>query len=155
MKDIELSVQIGNLQLKNPVMPASGTFGLEMEELFDFNKLGALVPKSITKHPRGGNDTPRVCEVQVGKINSIGIQSKGIDYFENNIIPFYTRYDAPLIASISADSTDEFAEMAEILSKYSTVSALELNISCPNLKGNGKAFGMDANISYELVQKVR
>lgn len=155
MKQYDLSVQIGDLLLKNPIMPASGTFGVEMAELFDFNKLGALVPKSVTKYPRGGNDTPRVCEVQGGMINSIGIQSKGLDYYMKNIIPTYTDFDVPFIASISADSTDEFAEMAEMLSSNSTVAALELNISCPNLKGDGKAFGMDADISYELVQKVR
>src|SRR5690625_5446513 len=118
-------------------MPASGAFGHEMESLFDFNLLGAVVPKSITKYPRGGNDTPRVCEVNGGMMNSIGIQSKGIHYYLDHIIPAYQKYDTPLIASISADSIDEYAEMSEIISKEPGVSAIELNISCPNLKGDG------------------
>lgn len=155
MNRFNLTVQIGKLQLKNPVMPASGAFGHEMQDLIDFNQLGAVVPKSITKYPRGGNETPRVCEVNGGMINSIGIQSKGLTHYLNNIIPAYKDFDTPLIASISADSVDEFAEMSEIIGRTKGVSAIELNISCPNLKDDGQAFGMDANISYELVKKVK
>ncbi len=150
-----LTVRIGNLLLKNPVMPASGAFGAEMEEIIDFNKLGAVVPKSITKYPRGGNATPRVCEVNAGMINSIGIQSKGLVYYLEHTIPAYKHYDTPLIASISADSVDEYAEMSEIIGNDRGVAAIELNISCPNLKGDGKAFGMDAEISHELVKLVK
>ncbi|MEI3607931.1 dihydroorotate dehydrogenase [Pseudogracilibacillus sp. SE30717A] len=155
MKKPSLSVQIGKLNLTNPIMPASGAFGAEMEGLFDFDKLGAVVPKSITKYPRGGNTTPRVCEVNGGMINSIGIQSKGLDYYLEHIIPAYKDYETPLIASISADSIDEYAEMSEIIGNETGVSGIELNISCPNLKGDGKAFGMDAAISHELVKKVK
>ena len=155
MNRFNLTVQIGKLQLKNPVMPASGAFGHEMENIFNFNHLGAVVPKSITKYPRGGNETPRVCEVNGGMINSIGIQSKGLTYYLNNIIPAYKHYDTPLIASISADSIDEFAEVAEIIGKEKGISAIELNISCPNLKDDGQAFGMDAETSHELVKKVK
>lgn len=152
---LNLTVKFGKLQLKNPVMPASGAFGHEMENIFNFNHLGAVVPKSITKYPRGGNETPRVCEVNGGMINSIGIQSKGLTYYLNNIIPAYKHYDTPLIASISADSIDEFAEVAEIIGKEKGISAIELNISCPNLKDDGQAFGMDAETSHELVKKVK
>lgn len=155
MSKLNLAVQIGKIKLKNPIMPASGAFGSEMESLFDFNKLGAVVPKSITKYPRGGNATPRVCEVNAGMINSIGIQSKGLPYYLEHILPAYEKYETPLIASISADSVDEYAEMSEIIGKAKGVSGIELNISCPNLKGDGQAFGMDANISYELVKKVK
>src|SRR5690625_3861743 len=155
MNEPSLAIQIGSLQLKNPVMPASGAFGFEMEHILDFNQLGAVVPKSITKYPRGGNATPRVCEVNAGMINSIGIQSKGLAYYLEHIIPAYKDYDAPLIASISADSVDEFAEMSEIIGNEPGVSGLELNISCPNLKGNGEVFGMDADISYELIKQAR
>ena len=155
MKKPNLAVRIGNLKLKNPIMPASGAFGHEMETIIDFNKLGAVVPKSITKYPRGGNPTPRVCEVNAGMINSIGIQSKGLEYYLKHIIPAYEKYDTPLIASISADSIDEFAEMSEIIGNTPGVSAIELNISCPNLKDDGKAFGMDADISHALVKKVK
>jgi dihydroorotate dehydrogenase (NAD+) catalytic subunit len=155
MEKLNLGVKIGDLLLKNPIMPASGAFGEEMENLLDFNQLGAFVPKSITKYPRGGNLTPRVCETSAGMINSIGIQSKGIQYYLEHTIPYYRKYRTPLISSISGDSIDEYAEMAEIIGQQEGVSALELNISCPNLKGNGKAFGMDANLSYQLVKKVK
>lgn len=155
MAKSDLAVKIGSLTLKNPIMPASGAFGFEMEKLFDFNQLGAVVPKSITKYPRGGNATPRVCEVNGGMLNSIGIQSKGLPYYLEHIIPAYEKYETPLIASISADSVDEFAEMSEVIGNTKGVSGIELNISCPNLKGDGQAFGMDANLSYEVVKKVK
>ncbi|USG67619.1 dihydroorotate dehydrogenase [Brevibacillus ruminantium] len=153
--ELDLTVSIGGLTLQNPIMPASGAFGEDMEKVVDFNRLGAVVPKSITKEPRKGNATPRVCETVGGMINSIGIQSKGIAYYLENIVPYYGRYDIPLISSISADSVEEFAEMSEILASRVEVSALELNISCPNLKGNGLAFGMDPEITYRLLQTVR
>lgn len=152
---LSLEVQIGSLHLKNPIMPASGTFGEELEHVIDFSKLGAIVPKSITMNPRKGNDTPRVCEVPAGIINSIGIESKGIHYYLENTIPFYKMYDVPLISSLSADSIDEFVELAEILGRSPEISGLELNISCPNLKGNGHAFGMDPEVTYKLVSRVR
>lgn len=155
MENLKLDVTIGDLHLKNPIMPASGAFGFEMESLFDFNKLGAIVPKSITKYPRGGNATPRVCEVTGGMINSIGIQSKGLSYYLDNILPEYEKYDTPVIASISADSVDEFAEMSEVIGNHAGVSGLELNISCPNLEGDGKSFGMDAELSYQLIKKAK
>lgn len=149
------SVQIGSLTLANPVMPASGAFGPEMHEVMDFNELGALVPKSITKDPRPGNKTPRVCETSGGMINSIGIQSKGLPYYIEHVLPEYGTYRAPLISSISADSIEEFCEMSEILGSHKDVDAIELNISCPNLKGDGLAFGMDADVTYDLMKRVR
>lgn len=155
MDSLNLSVNIGNLLLKNPIMPASGTFGIEMDDVFDFNELGALVPKSITMYPRGGNKTPRVCEVDAGMINSIGIQSKGLEYYLKYTLPEYEKFHTPLISSISADSIEEFAEMTETIAAKNVVAAIELNISCPNLKGNGEAYGMDAEISHNLIKKVR
>jgi len=152
---LSLAIHIGSLKLQNPVMPASGAFGEEMDEVIDFNELAAIVPKSITKYPRKGNLTPRVCEVPAGMINSIGIQSKGIHYYLEKTIPYYRKYDVPLISSISADSIEEFAEMAERIGGTEGVAALELNISCPNLKGNGLAFGMDPEATYKLVAKVK
>lgn len=150
-----LEVSIGSLTLKNPIMPASGTFGEEMEKIIDFNQLGALLPKSITKEKRGGNPTPRICETVGGMINSIGIQSKGLDHYLRVTVPFYAKFTSPLISSISANSIDEFAEMSEKIAAVDTVAALELNISCPNLKNNGLAFGMDENATHLLVKKVR
>jgi dihydroorotate dehydrogenase (NAD+) catalytic subunit len=152
---VNMSVDIGGLVLKNPIMPASGAFGPEMDKAIDFNLLGAIVPKSITMQPRAGNATPRVCETPGGMINSIGIQSKGIKYYMENYVPYYAQYDSPLIPSLSADSIDEFAEIAEIVTKSEHVDAIELNISCPNLKGNGLAFGMSADLTFDLVKKVR
>jgi dihydroorotate dehydrogenase (NAD+) catalytic subunit len=154
-EELNLEVEIGSLRLQNPIMPASGAFGEEMDQVMDFNRIGAIVPKSITKYPRSGNLTPRVCEVPAGMINSIGIQSKGITYYLEKIIPYYQKYDVPLISSISADSIDEFTEMAEIIGNLKGVGALELNISCPNLKGNGLAFGMDPESTRALVRRVK
>lgn len=154
-KSKSLSVQIGSLTLKNPIMPASGAFGHEMEEALNFEELGALVPKSITKFPRGGNPTPRVCEVTSGMINSIGIQSKGLDVYLKETIPKYAKHDVPLIASISGDTVEEFVEMCEVIGNHPDVDAIELNISCPNLEHDGKAFGMDPKISYSLIKQVK
>ncbi|SFO90862.1 dihydroorotate dehydrogenase [Salibacterium halotolerans] len=151
----KMGISIGSLTLPNPVMPASGAFGPEMHEALDFNQIGAIVPKSITKHPQPGNDTPRVCETYAGMINSIGIQSKGLDAYLAKTIPEFSAYDVPLISSISAESIDEFVEMSDVLGNHPDIDALELNISCPNLKGDGHAFGMDADVTYELMQRVR
>lgn len=155
MSNINLEVTIGNMKMKNPIMPASGTFGHEMSSILDFNELGALVPKSITKFPRGGNKTPRVCEVNTGMINSIGIQSKGVEYYINELLPEYATFNSPLISSISGDSVEEFIEMTEIIANQKGVSAIELNISCPNLENDGQAFGMDAEVSYQLIKKAK
>lgn len=155
MSNLDLEVSIGSMTLKNPIMPASGTFGEEMSGILDFNQLGALLPKSITKEVRKGNPTPRICETVGGMINSIGIQSKGLEHYLNVTIPFYSQFSSPLISSISADSIDEFAEVSEKIAAMDAVAALELNISCPNLKNNGLAFGMDENITHELVKSVR
>lgn len=151
----DLSVRIGSLTLKNPVMPASGTFGPELASLLDINQLGAIVPKSITLSARGGNQTPRVCETDGGMINSIGIQSKGIEQYITHILPVYQDYDPPLIASISGESIEEFELLAARLDKQPGVAALELNISCPNLRDNGQAFGMSAETTDELLRTVR
>lgn len=150
-----LSVKIGSMFLKNPVMPASGTFGAEMDPFLDFNQLGALVPKSITKLPHEGNKSPRICEVEDGMINAIGIQSKGVEDYMARILPAYEKYDVPLIASISGESIEEFAELAERLTHHPRISAFELNISCPNLRHNGLAFGMDQEATYQLIRQTR
>lgn len=151
----DLTVKIGSLTLKNPIMPASGTFGPELAPLLDINRLGAIVPKSTTLSERGGNQTPRVCETDGGMINSIGIQSKGIDHYIANILPSYQDFEPPLIASISGESIEEFENLAKRLDRESSVAALELNISCPNLRDHGQAFGMSADTTYQLLGKVR
>lgn len=151
-----LEVTLGNLHLKNPLMPASGTFAEQMTNYIDVNQIGAIIPKSITKHRRTGNPTPRICETKAGgMINSIGIQSEGLTYFKKKTVPFYASFSTPFIASVSAESMEEFAEVCEELGEMGDVDAIELNISCPNLKNNGLAFGMDPSVTYELVTRVR
>lgn len=148
---VDLTTKIGTLELANPIMPASGTFSEDLATVFDLGQLGAHVTKTITREKRGGNPTPRVCEVRGSMLNSIGIPSKGVEAFKRNIIPFYNRYQTPLVVSISAGSTDEFAQICEEIS-VPGVAAIEVNISCPNIEEDGKAFAMRPS-STELVMK--
>ena len=104
-----LSVRVGELALRNPVMPASGCFAIEYGEALDFDRLGALVIKSVSPKSRAGNPTPRVTEAYSGMLNSIGIPSKGLEYYRREVLPPYTRFDTPVVVSISADTVDEFA----------------------------------------------
>lgn len=151
---LDLTTQIGSLTLKNPIMPASGTFSEELAQLFDLDGLGAHVTKTITREKRSGNPTPRVCEVRGSMLNSIGIPSKGLDAFKANVIPFYDRYTAPLIVSISAGSADEFASLCEDIS-VPGVAAIEVNISCPNIEEDGKAFAMRPSTTHAVMAKLR
>lgn len=151
---VNMSVNIGGLELANPVMPASGTFAEGMAQIFDLNRLGAIVTKTITDDLREGNPTPRIAEFKNSTLFSIGIPSKGGDYYINETVPFYRRYMPPLVASISADSIEEFGALAAKLS-VPGVRAIEANISCPNLKKNGLAFGMDADATYQVVRAMK
>ncbi|KPB00204.1 dihydroorotate dehydrogenase [Ahrensia marina] len=151
---LDLTTQIGTLTLKNPIMPASGTFSEDLAQVFDLDILGAHVTKTITREKRSGNPTPRVCEVRGSMLNSIGIPSKGLDAFKTNVIPFYKNYDAPLIVSISAGSADEFASLCEDIS-VPGVAAIEVNISCPNIEEDGKAFAMRPSTTEAVMRKLR
>jgi dihydroorotate dehydrogenase (NAD+) catalytic subunit len=151
---LDLTTQIGSLTLKNPIMPASGTFSEDLAQVFDLDILGAHVTKTITREKRSGNPTPRVCEVRGSMLNSIGIPSKGLDAFKANVIPFYENYDAPLIVSISAGSADEFASLCEDIS-VPGVAAIEVNISCPNIEEDGKAFAMRPSTTEAVMRKLR
>lgn len=151
----DLSIKIGKMLLKNPIMPASGTFGVELADFTDFNKFGALLPKSITLLPRQGNPPPRIAETPSGMLNAVGIQNEGIHHFVEEILPFYENYESPIIVSVSAHSTEEFLEMVRILEPYDSIDALELNISCPNLEVGGKSFGMDEEATYEIIKAIR
>lgn len=151
---VNLGVRIGDIQLANPVMPASGTFAPELGQVIDLNRLGALVTKSITRDFRSGNPTPRVAEAGPGMLNSIGIPSKGIDHFLNEVVPAYRRYSPPLVASISADTPESFAGLCRDLS-ITAIDAFEVNISCPNLKADGKAFAMHPDLTLEVMQEMR
>ena len=156
-KKPNLSVKIGNLDLKNPVMVASGTFGYaeEFKDLMDLKKLGAIVTKTITLRPRQGNLPPRTCETPAGMLNSIGLENPGIDEFIQKKLPFLRKLDIPVIVSIAAEtSPDEFTVLVEKLEKIPEVSAMELNISCPNLQKN-KLISQDAADTLSVVSALR
>ncbi len=139
---VDLATRIGRLALASPVMPASGTFGAELAEVFDLNRLGALVTKSVTPEPRRGNPTPRVAETGQGLLNSIGIPGKGLAAWLAYDLPVWRRFSAPLIVSLSAPTATAFAEAARALT-VPGVAAIEANISCPNLEEDGRAFAAD------------
>jgi dihydroorotate dehydrogenase (NAD+) catalytic subunit len=149
-----LTVRVGDLILRSPVMPASGCFAIEYHEALDLSRLGALVIKSVSPKCRAGNPTPRVAETASGMLNSIGIPSKGLRYYRNEVLPAYTRYDTPVVVSISAETADEFAAACEELS-LPEVAAIEANISCPNLEADGMAFAMSADSTYRVVSAIR
>lgn len=151
---VDLSTRIGALRLRNPIMPASGTFSEDLDGLFDLDLLGAHVTKTITAETRGGNPTPRVCEVQGSMLNSIGIPSKGVDYFLTHVVPFYARFNAPLVISISANTADDFARLCERVS-VAGVAAIEVNISCPNIEADGKAFAIRPATTHQVMTKLR
>ncbi|WP_372621356.1 dihydroorotate dehydrogenase [Falsiroseomonas sp.] len=139
---VDLTTRIGSLTLANPVMPASGTFGPELSQVFDLDALGALVTKSVTPEFRAGNPLPRLCETEAGVLNSIGIPGKGLDHFIAQAMPEWRRFRAPLVVSLSAPTVAAFAEAAERLAETPGVAAIEANISCPNLEEDGRAFAM-------------
>ena len=151
---VDLSVDIAGLTLKNPIMPASGTFSEELAEVFDLERLGAHVTKTITRDWRDGNPTPRVCEVGGSMLNSIGIPSKGVAPFLETVLPFYRRYETPLVVSISGSTADEFATLCAEVS-VDGVDAIEVNISCPNIEEDGKAFAIRPSSTYQVMQRLR
>ncbi|VVD96140.1 dihydroorotate dehydrogenase [Pandoraea terrigena] len=150
----DLSIRIGSLALRNPVMPASGCFALEYAEALDLTRLGALVIKSVSPATRAGNPTPRVAETASGMLNSIGIPSKGLDAYRRDVLPAYTRFDTPVVVSVSADTAESFGQACETLS-LPEVAAIEANISCPNLEADGMAFAMLPESTYKAVSAIR
>lgn len=151
---VDLSVNIGSLRLQNPVMPASGTFAEGLDRVIDFNRLGALVTKTITRELRAGNPLPRVVEQPDSMINSIGIPSKGLDHFIDETLPLYAPYSTPLVVSISAPTVEGFASLAEAVS-VPGVAAIEANISCPNIEEDGKAFAMSPDSAARVTAALR
>lgn len=150
----DLSVRIGALTLRNPVMPASGCFAVEYAEALDLDRLGALVIKSVSPATRAGNPTPRVAETASGMLNSIGIPSKGLDVYRRDVLPAYTRFDTPVVVSVSADTAESFGQACATLS-LPEVAAIEANISCPNLEADGMAFAMQPETTYKAVSAIR
>ena len=154
---VNLETKIGKIKLKNPVMAASGTFGIEYGELVDINKLGAYITKTITLNARIGNPPPRICETPSGMLNSIGLENKGLDDFIKNKIPKLKRLKIPLIVSIAGDDAAEFKELARALSRVKRIAALEINLSCPNVKHGKRNFliAQDEEATYEIIEVVR
>lgn len=152
-----MEVQIGELKLKNPVLPASGTYGYGREYLpfFTPDCLGAVVTKGVSLSPWPGNQSPRICETSGGMLNAIGLQNPGVHHFIEEALPFLRIYQTPVIVNIVGKKIEEYAEVAEILSEYPEVSGFELNISCPNVKEGGIAFGTDPSMAAKVTGEVR
>jgi len=152
-----LNVNIGNLQLKNPVMTASGTFGygIEFADFVDLTQIGGIFVKGTTIEHREGNPYPRMAETPAGMLNAVGLQNKGADYFANNIYPNIKDIDTHMIVNVSGSTVETYVECAEKIAALDKIPAIELNISCPNVKHGGMAFGVTCAGAAELVRAVR
>lgn len=152
-----LKVNIGDLSLKNPVMTASGTFGFgkEFSDFIDLSKLGGICVKGTTLHAREGNPYPRMAETPSGMLNAVGLQNKGVDYFKSNIYPDIKDLDTNIIVNVSGSTVEEYVECASRLVELDKIPAIELNISCPNVKEGGIAFGTCTGSASEVVRAVR
>ena len=153
----DLTVELAGLRLKNPVMPASGTFGYgeEYSPYMDLNRLGAIVTKGLSLRPKAGNPTPRIAETNGGMLNAIGLQNVGVDTFIKEKLPFLKGVRTPVIVNFFGNSLEEYGQAAERLSQIDGISAVELNISCPNVKQGGIVFGTDPRAAAEVVGLVR
>lgn len=153
----KLNIQIGNLNLKNPVMTASGTFGYgkEYSDFIDLGKLGGICVKGTTLHDRQGNAYPRMAETPSGMLNAVGLQNKGVDYFVSHIYPEIKDFETNIIVNVSGSTIEDYAECAARLSDLDKVPGIELNISCPNVKEGGMAFGTSACSAADVVKAVR
>ncbi len=156
MSNVDMKVDLNGLKLKNPITVASGTFGFgrEYADYVDLNDIGAISVKGLTLEPRQGNEGVRIAETPMGMINSVGLQNPGVEKFIKEEIPFLRQFDTKIIANINGNNIEEYCKMAEILS-YEDVDSLELNISCPNVKNGGLAFGTNPSVVKEVVSKVR
>lgn len=155
-KDINMKVNIAGITFKNPVTTASGTFGSGMEycEYVDLSRLGAVTTKGVSKVPWPGNPTPRIAETYGGMLNAIGLQNPGMEVFINRDLPFLRKYDTKIIVNVIGKTAEEYCEVAERLSSYD-VDMLEINISCPNVKEGGIAFGQDPHNVEKITSQVK
>jgi dihydroorotate dehydrogenase (NAD+) catalytic subunit len=153
----EMSVEIAGIRMKNPVMVASGTFGYgpEYADVVDLNRLGAIVVKGISLDPWEGNPTPRLVEVAGGLVNAIGLQNPGFDGFVSEYMPFLRQYDLPVIVNVWGRTAEEYAEVAARFDQVEGIAGLELNVSCPNIKEGGMAFGTDVGATARVVALAR
>lgn len=156
-KMIDLAVRIGNLELKNPVLTASGTFGYgeEFKDFFDINQLGGIVVKGTTLDKRVGNPYPRMAETPCGMLNAVGLQNEGINYFIATILPRIREYQTNIILNVAGSTIEEYQTIIDRIADIEAVSAIELNISCPNVKEGGLAFGSTAEAAGKVVREVR
>jgi len=157
IRNPDLSVTIGRIQLKNPVMVASGTFGFgeEYDDFFDLHQLGAILSKGISLKPMMGNPPPRIFETEGGILNSIGLQNPGFQNFINNKLPYYKKIKTHLIINFFGHTQREYIDLARRFDEVPGISGLEMNISCPNVKRGGIVFGSDPKMVYKLVREVR
>src|SRR5690625_193375 len=154
---IDLSVDLPGLQLKNPIMPASGcfAFGREYSQFYDLGLLGAVIMKAATGTERLGNDTPRVAETPAGMLNAIGLQNPGVEKIVAEEVPFLSQFNIPIIANVAGSTMEEYEFVAKELNKSKDVSAIELNVSCPNVKEGGIQFGIDPEMAATVTEKVK
>ena len=154
---VDLSVEIGRLKLKNPVLTASGTFGYgeEFSDFIDLNRLGGFIVKGTTLNHREGNPYPRMVETPSGMLNAVGLQNKGVDYFIEHIYPRLLAYDTNPIVNVSGASVDDYVKVCEKLNDLDGIKAIEINISCPNVKQGGMAFGTTCAGAQSVVKEVR
>ncbi|MDM5319858.1 dihydroorotate dehydrogenase [Bacillus altitudinis] len=152
-----LNVELPGLSLKNPIIPASGCFGFgrEFASLYDLSVLGSIMIKATTLEPRFGNPTPRVAETGAGMLNAIGLQNPGLKGVLENELPWLEQFDTPIIANVAGSQVDDYVEVAKQISQAKNVHALELNISCPNVKTGGIAFGTDPHMAAALTKAVK
>ncbi|MFQ6044042.1 MAG: dihydroorotate dehydrogenase [Candidatus Poribacteria bacterium] len=154
---IDLNVDIGGIEMKNPVMTASGTFGYgeEYADFVNLNRLGAIVVKGITREARLGNPPPRIVETPAGMLNAIGLQNVGVEAFIAKKLPYLSRYDVPVIVNINGEKIQDYVHLAQRLDGIKGIAGLEVNISCPNVERGGMSFGVDANLTHQIVESVR
>ena len=154
---IDLSIKIGNLTIKNPIMLASGTcgYGEELDGFIDYNSIGGIVTKGISIEPRKGNTPPRICETPAGMLNAIGLQNVGVDAFLNKKSEYLKTINTAVIVNILGSSIEEYGRLAGSLNAASFIDAIEVNISCPNVKEGGISFGSDPEIAYKVIKEVK
>ena len=154
---VNTAIQIGGITLKNPVMTASGTYGygLEYSDFIDLSKLGGIVVKGTTLNPRQGNPYPRMAETPSGMLNAVGLQNKGVEYFCSEIYPSIKDIDTHMIVNVSGSTVEDYMATAERIAELDKIPAIELNISCPNVKEGGMAFGVTCTGAAEVVRAVR
>jgi len=153
----DLRIKIGSLEFRNPVILASGTcgYGAELDDFMDMAQLGGIIVKGTTIEPREGNAYPRMAETASGMLNAVGLQNKGIDYFEKNIYPNLAKYDTHVIVNVNGNTVEEYVELSSRIDRLDAIPAIELNISCPNVKRGGMIFGTNPASAREVIAAVR